>query len=143
MYRRSNGLARTVNDEVAARYRRLAELLATITGGRLQRGVFPPSLRGKLPYTYAASFRILGVALSARMGFEEHVGAVIGRTTTRHGVMAQLARTTYGLEAGLLRSTHKALITSVVVFGLTSVGGFAYEKLIGRLEAQSSNVAAR
>ena len=57
---------------------------------------------------------MLGVTLYRRMGFEEHVGGVIGRTLTRYGVIAGLARTSWGFEVGLSRSTHKAPITSLV-----------------------------
>ena len=102
----------------------------------LPRGVFPPSLRGRQLYTYAASFRVLGVALGASLGFEEHIGGVIDRTMIRHGVMAQLARTSWDLEAGLLRSTQKALITNVTGYGLELVGSFAYDGLMGRLDTQ-------
>ena len=96
-----------------------------------------------MPYNYADSFRVLGVTLDERLGFEKHVSGVIGRTMTRHGAMAQLARTSWGLEVGLLRSAHKALITSIAQYGLTLVGNFAYEGSLNRLETQSANVAAR
>ena len=76
-FRRESGQARTVGDELAARDRRLAELLATVEADKLPWGVFPPSLGKDLPYTYADSFRALGVTLDARMGFEKHVEAVM------------------------------------------------------------------
>ena len=79
----------------------------------------------------------------ARPGFEGHTDGVISRTMTRHGAMARLARSSWGLEAGLLRSTHQALITSVAGYGLTLIGNFAYDGTPRRLDTQSANVAAR
>ena len=78
-----------------------------------------------------------------RLGFEMRVDEDIGRTLVRHGVMGQLARTSWGFEVGIHRSTHKVLITSLAGYGLSAVGSFLCEALISRLEAQSANVAAR
>ena len=86
---------------------------------------------------------VLGATLDVMLGFEEHAGQVIGRTMVRHGVMPQLACTSWSLGAGLPRSTHKALITGVIGYELAMVGSFAYDGLLNRMETQSANVAAR
>ena len=117
VFRRNNGLSRTVNKELLMRERRLGDLLETVEEEQVPWGVFPPILKTQLPYEYATSFRILGVTWDARMGFEARTEGVINRTMTRHGVMAGLARSTWGLEVGLLQSTHQALITSVAGYG--------------------------
>ena len=77
------------------------------------------------------------------MGFTEHVNNILNRALVRHGVMAQLASTEWGLEAGVLRSTHIALVTSLIQYGLTTLGGHIYEEQPDRLDAQIVNIAAR
>ena len=62
---------------------------------------------------------------------------------TRHGVVAQLARRTWGLELGLLRGTRSALLPSLARYGLVTFGAFAHQGVINRLETQYANVAAR
>ena len=141
--RRSNGLSVTVNRELAMRDRRLGELLATVRECMLPNDVFPPGLRGHLPYGYQEEFRVLGVMLDSRMGMEAHVKDIIGRSMVRHGVMAQVGRSTWWLEVGTLRSTHSALLTSLVSYCLVVAGGVAYEELLGRLEVQQATIAAR
>ena len=81
--------------------------------------------------------------LDEAFGFASHVDNAVQRAMVRHRVMAQLARSLWGLEAGILRSTHAAVITSLVRFGLVVTRSYAYEALIRRLETQDANVAAR
>ena len=141
--RRGSGLSMTVNKELQTRQARLEGLLATVSEEALPEGVFPRGMRGSRPYTYADLFKVLGVTLDHVMGFETHVTDVIGRVLVRQGVMAQLARRTCGIEVGVLRSTHGALITSLVRYGLAVAGGFASEQLLNRLEVHYANIAAR
>ena len=77
------------------------------------------------------------------MGVTVHVNNILNRALVRRGVMAQLASTEWGSEAGALRSTHIALMTSLVQYGLTTYGGHMYEKQPDRLDAQIVNIAAR
>ena len=74
---------------------------------------------------------------------EAHVDDVICRATVRRGAMAQVARSLWGLDVGILRSTHAALITSLISYCLEVVGGTAYVGLLRRLEVQVANSAAR
>ena len=57
--------------------------------------------------------------------------------------MAQLASLNWGLEVGVLRSTHLALVTSLIQYGLVTFGSHIYEKQLDRLDTQVINVAAR
>ena len=56
VFRRNNGLSRTVNKELATRGRRLGGLLATIAEDQLPCGVLPAALRGQTPRENAFSF---------------------------------------------------------------------------------------
>ena len=57
--------------------------------------------------------------------------------------MATLAKRSLGLEVSILRSTHKALITSLMAYGLTATGGQMYADPLHRMETQHTNIAAR
>ena len=76
------------------------------------------------------------------MGFDAQVADVLSRASIRREIMAQLAGRTWGLELSVPRSTHSALITSLVRYGLSVVGSFAYKRLINWLETQVANFAA-
>ena len=141
--RRNNGFSATVNRELATRDRRLGALLDTVNEAALPRGAFPPSLRGRLPYVYRPEFRVLGVIFDERLSFEAHVTDFIGRASVSYGVMAQVARSSWGLEFSVLGSTHSALLTSLVRYALTVVGMSAYEGLLHRMKRRYAKVAAR
>ena len=77
------------------------------------------------------------------MGLAHHIGGVLQRAVLRHWVMARLARSTWGLEAGILRSAHATLLTSLTAYALAVVGSGAYEKKFRKLGTRSTNVSAR
>ena len=141
--RRSNGLPNTAKKEMPARHRIRSELLMTIAEEQLPGGVFPPGLKGRLPHEYAQQVRILGVLFHGNAGFNAHTDDVIRRAMVRHGILARIARSTWDMEVGILRSTHAMLLVSLVRYGLSIVGTHAYDVLLGRLEVQTANVAAR
>ena len=95
------------------------------------------------PYRYAETIKTPGLCLDELSGFSERMDNGLKKAIVRHGVMAQLASTRWGLEAGVLRSTHLALIASLIQYGLVVFGGHAYERLMGRLDIQIANIAAR
>ena len=57
--------------------------------------------------------------------------------------MAQLASSAWGLESGVLRSTHMALKTSRIRYGFATYGGYVNEKQMDRPDTQIATVAAR
>ena len=142
-YRRSTGLSATLSKELPERDKRLQDLLATFSEGNLPPGNFPNGKKQQLPYNYTESFKILGVLFDSHLGFQQHFHQVIKRASVRHGVMATLAQRRWGLEASILRSTHAALLTSLMTYGLVATGGTAYERCMERLETQQANIAAR
>ena len=79
-------------------------------------------MKAELPYEFQKSFKVLGMVLDERLGCEEHGEEMLRRITARHGVMAQLARISWRLETGILRSTHGALLTSIIRHGLVAIG---------------------
>ena len=143
VFRRANGLAASVNRELPKRDRRMRALLPTMTEADLPEGIFPPSFRTRLPFNFGEQIRLLGLIIDDGLTQEKQVDSVMRRVLVRQGVMAQLAKRKWGLEVGILRSTHATLITSLISYGLVAVGSTAYEGLLDRLEAQYTNIVAR
>ena len=105
------------NDELKERRACTTEL-----AGDVPQDVFPVVMRSSLPYVYSDPLRILGVLWDGRLSFMDHIKGALDRAGERHGVMARLARSTWGLEVGVLRSTHAAPLTSLSGYGLALVG---------------------
>ena len=95
------------------------------------------------PYVFPESIRILGLQWDSRLCFAEHVNNVLSRAKIRHGVMSRLARSTWALEVGALRSSQAALLTSLAGYGLAAYGWGAYWGDLRRLGAQLVNASAR
>ena len=106
-------------------------------------GIFPLELANKLPYKFVQSLKILGVVFDDQFGFKLQIDAMLDRAKVRHGVMARLARSSWGLEVGVLRTTHTALLTSMTRYALVTIGSGAYEKQFRHLETQHTNISAR
>ena len=144
VFRRKSGFTRSYqkdlpkNDRLKDQRACLAEQM-----GDTPSDAFPLALREALPYAYTDPLKILGVWWDARLCFAEHIHRVLDRAKVRHGVMARLARSTWGLEVGVLRSTHAALLVSLSGYGLVAVGSGAYERGLHSLEVQLANISAR
>ena len=73
----------------------------------LPEGVIPPEIKNRLPFQYAFRTRILGLFLDGQMNYSLHVQNILERARVRHGILAKLTKCTWGLEAGILRTTTK------------------------------------
>ena len=122
-YRRNNGLSSSVNKKLPERDARLRSLVQIFDENRLPLGAFPPKLKAELPYATPGTFKILGVAFDENLGFGAHYDQVSRKAGIRHGIMATLARRAWGLEVGIMRSAHSALLTSLLTYGLAAIGG--------------------
>ena len=144
IFRRGLNLSRSARMDLGHREEQL-RTLNRAGGEQAQRehGIFPESLESTLPFKTVSTIKILGVVFDTGFGFTAHVEGILQKVRLRHGIMARLARSTWGLEAGLLRSTHAALLTSLMGYGLAVVGSGAYEKDLRRLGTQGANVTAR
>ena len=113
------------------------------SAGTVRPDVFPAASRPMSPYVFPESIRILGLQWDSWLCFAEHVNNVLSRAKIRHGVMSRLARSTWALEVGALRSSQAALLTSLAGYGLAAYGSGAYEGDLRRLGAQLVNASAR
>ena len=106
-------------------------------------GAIPGSLTAQMPYQRAAQARVLGVILGGQFGFRQQVAGVLRRSGIPHGLEAGQARSILGLEAGILRTAHAALLTHLATYGLT-VGRYgAYEAEFACVGTLGTNVSAR
>ena len=78
-----------------------------------------------------------------RLTFRDHIRTLISRAGVRHHVFTCLARSNWGLESSILRTTHNALLVSLTRYGLVAMGSGAYEADLRSLEVRHTNVAAR
>ena len=77
------------------------------------------------------------------MRFTQHIQTVLQKAGLRHGVMARLARSTWGHDSGIMRSAHATLLTSLTSYALAVVGSGAHDKMFQRIGTQSTNISAR
>ena len=86
---------------------------------------------------------ILGITLDCRFGFTDHVASILKRAKDRLGIQARLAGCVWGAEVGVLRRTGKALVVSVLRYGLAVYGSGTYENSLTALEVGIVNPLAR
>ena len=87
--------------------------------------------------------KILGLTFDRNLGFASHIANTIAKTRVRQNILRRLGGCTCGAETNILRVTHKAIIESVVVYGIVAVGSGAYESELRRLDTCVLNPAAR
>ena len=105
--------------------------------------IFPREWRADLPFKWQEEMEILGVTFDERLCFRAHIQRLLGRAKVRHSVMSKLARSSWGLETGVLRVTHEALLTSLIRYGMVATGSGAYESDFCLLQTRHANIAAR
>ena len=109
----------------------------------LAHNIFPLPLRSSLPFAWRDTIRILGVLFDPMLTCTTHIHSLIRRARVRRSVMTGLSRSNWGLETGILRATHSALLASLTRFGFVPVGSGIYESDMHLLETRHTNLAAR
>ena len=143
-FRRKTGYAETYRRDLKKNdVLREHRACAAEDAGDIPPDAFPIALRKKLPYEYSDPLSILGVWRDGRLRFAYHIKGVLGRATVRHGIMARLARSPWGLETGALKATHSAMLLSFSGFALATAGSGAYDEGLRSLEVQLANISAR
>ena len=95
------------------------------------------------PFTLEANLKVLGVILDDHLTMDANIQAMLSRAQLRQGILAKMAKTTWGLETGVLRITHNAIITSLLRYALTLIGSTSPDDLVNRIDAAIINAAAR
>ena len=99
--------------------------------------------RSSLPYPKENEIKILGLTFDRNPGFSTHIANIIAKTSVRQNVFRRVGGCTWGAEATIMRETHKALMESVVSYGLVATGPGAYGSELRRLDTCTLNPAAR
>ena len=109
----------------------------------LEASVSPVSWRQPLPYIWTERMGISGVYSDPLLAFSAHLASLPSRVRIRRSVLARLSRSNWGLETGVLRSTHSALLVSLAGCGLVTVGSSMYEGGFRQRDTRRINIAAR
>ena len=88
------------------------------------------------------ALRIIGVPFDDKYCFDQQTSGVLDRAKLRHGIVARLARSTWGLEISLLPTSHAALLRSLVRSALVTTGSGSYPRCLRKLEPQHANILA-
>ena len=96
IFRRNSGLTKTARKDAHKRDERIAKLAGSLQAESEKEGIFPEELKLRLPYNYQSVIKILGLHLDGKLGFTGYATTMVSKAMVRHGVMAQLASTTWG-----------------------------------------------
>ena len=95
------------------------------------------------PFPLKAVVRVLGVDIDWYLSFDEHFASTLKKAQVRQGLLSRVARSSWGLEWGVLRMTHDAVITSLMRYALCIVGSCLPTDLFRKLDTMIVNIAAR
>ena len=95
------------------------------------------------PFPLQETVKVLGVILDNHMTLDEHYRVLMSKAQVRQGILTRVARMTWGLDTGVLRVTHDALITSLLRYALIVVGSCLPDDLMNKLDTRVVNIASR
>ena len=95
------------------------------------------------PFPVTQTMRILGVTIDPFFALDEHYKDIVTKARLRQGILGKVAGTKWGLEVGVLKMTHDAVIISLLRYALVVTGSCLPPDLMRRLNTQVVNVAAR
>lgn len=110
---------------------------------RLTSGEFGGSWRGELSYSWSEDIRILELTLDPLFAFEARSESLIDGARLRHGYLATVASSNYGLDTGVLRATRNALLAGLTRYGFVTTRYRVRGQALRVLETRDTNVAAR
>ena len=87
--------------------------------------------------------KVSGVIFDDGMDFSDHLRGVFERSKVRLAVLARVAGSSWGLEAGAIRQTHDSLLVSLLRYGLILMGSGLFECQLASIETKIANVVAR
>ena len=95
------------------------------------------------PYPAAESMRVLGLTVDMFFSLDEHYQEIINKAQMRQGILSRVARCKWGMDTGVMKMTHDAVITSLLRYALTITGSCIPPDLMRKLNTQIVNIAAR
>ena len=98
---------------------------------------------GPVPLPLEHFIKIFGVAFDRHLTFDSHFAVTLAKYRIRQGISARVARSTWVLEISVLSATHDAIATSLLRYGVATLGSGMPEDLITKMDVQIINTAAR
>ena len=95
------------------------------------------------PFPMTATMRVLGVTLDPYLTLDAHYEGIIAKAQMRQGILSRVAGYKWGLETGILRMTHDAVIGSLLRYALVLTGSCLPPDLLRKINTQVVNIAAR
>ena len=71
---------------------------------------------------------------------DDHFKGIAAKAQLREGVLSKVADTRWGIEAGVLKIAHDAVITSLLRYGLVVTGSRSPSDLLHRINAAARKI---
>ena len=88
------------------------------------------------PFPVTPTIRILGVAIDMFFAMDDHYRDLVAKARLRQGILKKVTSTHWGLEIGVLKMTHDAIITSLLRYALVLTGSCFPPDLLKRTNTQ-------
>ena len=87
--------------------------------------------------------KILAVKIDSQFTLDEHSKSIIIKAAVGQFVLAKVANCHWALDVGTTHIAHNAVIDSLLRYALTATGSVFPPDLVGRVNTQIINTAAR
>ena len=117
-----------------------------VAGGDLEwgnRANETEELFNKLPYSRVDRIKLLGMWFDRQFNFNIHMDQLWRKAKLRLAILSKVASTSWGLETGMIKATGKALVVSLLRYGLILTGSGMDERLFHRADTRIINPLAR
>ena len=95
------------------------------------------------PFPLEEEIKVLGVYFDCHFTFDGKFAHVLAKARTRQGILARVARFTWGSETSILQVAHDAVISRLVGYTLTKLGSSMPEDLVSKMDVQIPHTASR
>ena len=95
------------------------------------------------PCPMSDEMRILGITLDPHLALGVLSRCLVSKALVRRSIFVRVARTSWGLDASVLRVTHDAFVSSLLRYGLVFTGSCSPGDLLNKIGAGIIDVASR
>ena len=95
------------------------------------------------PFPAVESMKVLGLTIDMFFALDDHYQEIVGKAQMRQGILSRVAKCKWGMDTGVMKMTHDAVITSLLRYALTITGSCMPPDLMRKLNTQIVNIARR
>ena len=146
IYRRStDGIKLSTRERLARQWRAAAPFSSEVMDFDPQQGGEPDGdpLGAPYPFPLSDSLRVLGVTIDEYFALDEHFQSVLAKAPVRQGILHKVVNSSWGLEVGVLKMTHDAVIVSLMRYALTVTGSAYPPDLMRKMTTRIANITSR